>query len=177
MVFSSNLSISTFNWEESEKVSLKLNTQKTTIMVSGPTTSWQINGETMETLRDFIFLGSKITADGELHEIKRHLLLVRKAMTNLDSILKSRDITLPTKFYIVKAMFFAVIMCGSDSWTIKKTECHRINAFKLWRWRRLLRVPWTSRISNQSILKEVSPEYSLEGLMLKLKLQYIGHLI
>ena len=125
-----------------------------------------------------IFLGSKITADGDCsHGIKRRLLLGRKVMTNLDSILKSRDITLPTKFCIVKAMFFAVIMCGSDSWTIKKTECHRINAFKLWHWRRLLRVPWISRISNQSILKEVSPEYSLEGLMLKLKLQYIGHLM
>ena len=141
-------------------------------MVSGPITSWQINGETMETVRVCIFLGSKITADGDCsHEIKRCLLLGRKAMTNLDSLLKSRDIILLTKVHLVKAMVFAVVMYGSESWTIKKTEHQRIDAFELWCWRRLLRVPWTSRRSNQSILKEISPEYSLEGLMLKLKLQ------
>ena len=140
-------------------------------MASGPITSWQIDGETMETVTDFIFLGSKITADGDCsHEIKRHLLLGRKAMTNLDSILKSRDITLLTKVHIVKAMVFPVVIYGCESWTIKKAECPRINAFELWCWRRLLRVPWTARQSNQSILKEISPEYSLEGLMLKLKL-------
>uniref|UniRef100_A0A8B9WSM7 Reverse transcriptase domain-containing protein n=1 Tax=Bos mutus grunniens TaxID=30521 RepID=A0A8B9WSM7_BOSMU len=164
--------------EESEKV-LKLNIQKTKIMASGSITSWQIDGETVETSTDFIFLGSKITADdGDCsHEIKRHLLLRRKAMTNLDSILKSRDITLPTKVCLVKAVVFPVVIYGCESWTIKKAEHQRIDAFKLWCWRRLLRVPWTARRSNQSILKEVSPEYSLEGLMLKLKLEYFGHLI
>ena len=141
------------------------------IMVSSPRTSWQIEGDTMETVRDFIFLGSKITADGECsHEIKRCLLLGRKAMTNLDSILKSRDITLLTKAHIVKAMFFPVVKNGCDNWTIKKDECWRIDAFELWCWRRLLRVPWTARRSNQSILKEISPGCLLEGLMLKLKL-------
>ena len=164
--------------EESEKVGLKLSIQKTMIMTSGPITSWQIDGETMETVRDFIFLGSKITADGDCsHEIKRHLLLGRKAMTNLDSILKSRDITLPTEVRLVKAMVFPVVMYGCESWTIKKTECQRIDGFKLWCWRRLLRVPWTARRSNQSILNEISPGCSLEGLMLKLKLQYFGHLM
>ena len=147
-------------------------------MASGPTTSWQIDGEIMETMRDFIFLGSKITVDGDCcHEIKRRLLLGRKAMTNLDSILKSRDTTLPTKVGIAKTMVFPVVMYGCESWTIKKAECKRIDAFELWCWRRLLRVPWTARRSNQSILKEISPEYSLEGLMLKLKLQYFGHLM
>ena len=142
------------------------------------TYTWQINGETMETVRDFIFLGSKITADGDFkHEIKRHLLLGRKAMTNLDSILKSRDITLLTKVHLVKAMVFPAVMYRCESWTIKKSECQRIDAFELWCWRRLLRVPWIARRSNQSILKEVSPEYSLEGLMLKLKLKYFGHLM
>ena len=155
--------------EESEKVGLKLNIKKTKIMASGPITSWQIDGETVT---DFIFLGSKITADGDCsHEIKRHLLLGRKVMTNLDSILKSRDISLPTKVCLVKAMVFPVVMYGCESWTIKKAECRRIDAFELWCWRRLLRVPWTTRRSNQSILKEISPECSLEGLMLKLKLQ------
>ena len=140
-------------------------------MASGPITSCQIDGETMETVRDFIFGGSKITADGDCsHEIKRHLLLGRKAMTNLDSILKSRDITLPTKVHIVKVMVFPVVMYGYESWTIQKAEHRRIDAFGLWCWRRLLRVPWTARKSNQSILKEISPEYSLERLMLKLKL-------
>uniref|UniRef100_A0A8C6DNC0 Reverse transcriptase domain-containing protein n=1 Tax=Moschus moschiferus TaxID=68415 RepID=A0A8C6DNC0_MOSMO len=163
--------------EESEKVGLKLNIQKTKIMASGPITSWQIVGETMETVTDFIFLDSKITADGDCsHEIKRRLLLGRKAMTNLDSILKSRDITLPTKFHLVKATVFPVVVYACKSWTIKKAECQRIDAFELWCWRRLLRVPWTARKSNQSILKEISPEYSLEGLMLKLKLQYFGYL-
>ena len=138
-------------------------------MASGPITSWQIDGETVETVRDFIFLGSKITADCDCnHEIKRHLLLGRKAMTNLDSILKSRDITLPTKVSLVKGMVFPVVMYGWESWTIKKAEHRRIDAFELWCWRRLLRVPWTARISNQSILREISPEYSLEGLMLKM---------
>ena len=141
-------------------------------MASGPVTSWQIDGETMETVKDFIFLGSKITADCDCsHEIKRHLPLGRKAMTNLDSIVESRDITLPTKVHIVKAMIFPVVMYGRESWIIKKAECQRIDAFELWCWRRLLRVPWIARRSNQSILKEVSPEYSLKGLMLKLKLQ------
>ena len=164
--------------EKSEKVDLKLNIQKTKIMASGPITSWEIDEETIETLRDFIFWGSKITADGDCsHEIKRHLLLGRKVMTNLDSILKSRDVTLPTKFHLVKATVFPVVMYGCESWTIKKTEHQRIDAFELWCWRRLLRVPWTARRSNQSILKEISPEYSLEGLMLKLKLQYFGHLM
>ena len=146
-------------------------------MVSGPITSWQIDGQTMETVTDFIFLGSKITADGDCsHEIKRCLLLGRKVMTNLDSILKNRDITLPTKVHLVKAMVFPVVMHGCESWTIKKDEQQRIDAFELWCWRRLLKVPWTARRSNQSILKEVSPEYSLEGLMMKLKLQYFSHL-
>ena len=155
--------------KESEKVVLKLNIQKTKIMVSGPIM------ETMEMLTDFIFLGSKITADGDCsHEIKRCLLLGRKAMTNLDGILKSRDITLPTKVRLVKAMVFPVVMYGCESWTIKKAEHQRIDAFELWCLRRLLRIPWTARRSNQSILKEMSPEYSLEGLMLKLKLQYFG---
>ena len=164
--------------QESETVGLKLNVQKTKIMASGPITSWQIDGETVETVRDFIFLGSKITVDGDCsHEIKRRLFLGRKAMTNLDSILKSRDITLPTKVCLVKAMVFPVVMHGRESWTIKKVEHWRIDAFELWCWRRLLRVPWTARRSNQSILKEISPEYSLEGLILKLKLQYFGHLM
>ena len=147
-------------------------------MASSPITSWQIDGKTMETVTDFIFLGSKITADGECsHEIKRCLLLERKVMTNLDSLLKSRDITLPTKVHLVKAMVLPVLMYGCESWTIKKAEHQRIDAFELWCWRRLLRVPWTARRSNQSILKEISPEYSLKGLMLKLKLQYFGHLM
>ena len=155
--------------EESEKVGLKLNIQETKIMASGPITSRQIDGETGETVADFIFWGSKITADGDYsHEIKRHLFLGRKVMTNLDSILKSRDITLPTKLRLVKAMVFPVFTHGCESWTIKKAEHQRIDAFELCCWRRLLRVPWTARRSNQSILKEVSPEYSLEGLMLKL---------
>ena len=163
--------------EESEKVGLKLNIQKTKIMASGHITSWEIDGETMETVTDFVFWGSKITADGDCsHEIKRCLLLGRKVMTNLDSILKSRNITLPTKVHLVKAIFFPVALYGCESWTIKKAECQRIDAFELWYWRRLLRVPWTARRSKQSILKEISPEYSLEGLMLKLKLQYFGHL-
>ena len=149
--------------EESEKDGLKLNIQKTKIMASGPITSWQIEGETMETVTDFILGGSKITADGDCsHEIKRCLLLERKAMTNLDSILKSRDVTLLTKVHLVKAMAFPVVMYGCESWTIKKAECRRIDAFKLWCWRRLLRVPWTARRSNQSTLEEVSPEYSLK---------------
>ena len=161
--------------EESEKVGLKLNIQKTKIMASGPITSWQKDEETMETVTDFIFLGFKINADGDCwHEIKRCLLLGRKAMTNLDSILKSRDITLPTKVHLVKAMVFPVVMYECESWTIK-AECRRTDAFELWCWRRLLRVPWTARRSNQSILKETSPEYSLEGLMLNLKLQYFGY--
>ena len=164
--------------EGSEKVVLKLNIQKTKIMASGPITSWQIDGETEETVADFIFLGSKITADGDCsHEIKRRLLLERKAMTNLDSILKSRDITLSTKVHPVKAMVFPVVMYGCESWTIKKAEHQRIDAFELWYWRRLLRVPWTARRSNQSILKEISSGCSLEGLMLKLKLKYFGHLM
>ena len=164
--------------EESEKVGLKLNIQKTKIMASSPITSWEMDGETVETVADFIFLGSKITADGDSsHEIKRHLLLGRKVMTNLDSILKSRDITLPTKVHLVKVMVFPVVMYGCESWTIKKAECLRIDAFELWCWRRLLRVPRTARRSNQSILKEISSECSLEGLMLKLKLQSFGHLI
>ena len=163
--------------EESEKVGLKLNIQKT-IGASGPITSWEIDGETVETVSDFIFLGSKISADGDCsHEIKRRLLLGKKVMTNLDSILKSRDITLPTKFCLVKAMVFPVVMYGCESWTIKQAECRRIDAFELWCWRRPLIVPWTAKRSNQSILKEISPEYSLEGLMLKLKLQSFGHLI
>ena len=164
--------------EESEKVGLKLNIQKTKIMASGPITSWEIDGETMETATDFILGGSKITADGDCsHVIKRHLLLGRKVMTNLDSILKSRDITLPTKVYLIKAMVFPLVTYGCESWSIKKAESRRIYAFELWCWRRLLRVPWPARRSNQSILKEISPENSLEGLMLKLKLQYFGHRI
>ena len=161
--------------EESEKVGLKLNIQKTKIMASGPITSWQIDGETVA---DFIFLGSKITADGDCsHEIKKCLLLGRKVMTNLDSILKSRDITLPTKICLVKAMVFLVVTYGCESWTIKKADSRRIDASELWCWRRLLRVPWTARRSNQSILKEISPGCSLEGLTLKMKLQYFGHLL
>ena len=164
--------------EESEKVGLKPNIQKTKIMASGPITSWQIDGETEATVADFIFLGSKITTDGDCsHDIKRCLLLGRKAMTNLDSILKSRDITLPTNVHLVKAMVFPVVIYGCESWTIKKAECQRIDAFELWCWRRLLRVPWTARRSNQSILKEISPEYSLEGLMLRLTLPYFVHLM
>ena len=158
-----------------KKVGLKLNIQKMKIMESSPITSWQIDGETVETVTDFI-LGSKITADGDCsHEIKRYLLLGRKAMTNLDSILKSRHITLPTKVHLAKAMVFPVVMYGCESWIVKKAEHQRIVAFELWCWRRHLRVPWTARRSNQSILKEIVPEYSLEGLMLKLKLQYFGH--
>ena len=164
--------------EESEKVGLKLNIQKTKIMASGPITSWQIDGETVETVLNFIFFSSKITADGDCsHEIKRRLLLGRKVMTNLDSTLKSRDITLPAKIRLVKAMVFSVVMYRCESWTVKKAERWRIDAFELWCWRRLLRVPWTARRSNQSILKEISPGCSLEGLMLKLKLQYFGHLM
>ena len=164
--------------EGSEKVGLKLNIQKTKIMASGPITSWQIHGETVETVADFNFGGSKITADGDCsHEIKRHLLLRRKVMVNLDSIFKSRDITLPTKVCLVKAMVFPVVLYGCESWTVKKAECRSIDAFELWCWRRLLRVPWIARRSNKSILKEISPECSLEGLMQKLKLQYFGHLM
>ena len=164
--------------EESEKVGLKLNIQKTKIMASGPITSWEIDGETGETVSDFILGGSKITTDGNCsHYIKRLLLLGRKLMTNLDSILKSRDITLPTKVCLVKAMVFPVVMYGCESWTVKKAEYRRIDAFELWCWRRLLRVPWTARRSNQSILKEISPGCSLDELMLKLKLQYFGHLV
>ena len=164
--------------EKSEKVGLKFSIQKTNIMASGPLTSWQTDGEAMETITDSIFLSSKITADGDCsHEIKRRLLLGRKAMTNLDSILKSRDITLPTKVNLVKALFFLVVMYGCESWTIKTAEHRRIDTFELWCWRRLLRVPWTTRRSNQSILKEISPEYSSEGLMLKMKVQYFGHMM
>ena len=164
--------------EESEKVGLKFNIQKVKIMACSVITSWQIDGESMETVKDFIYLfiylSSKITADGDCsHEIKRHLLLVSKAMTNLDSILKSRDIALPTKFYLVKTMVFLVVMYGCESWTIKKSECQKIDAFELWCWRRLLRDPWTARRANQSILKEISPDYSLEGM----KLKYFGHLM
>ena len=156
--------------EESEKFRLKFNIQKTKIMASGPITSWQIDGERRETVTDFIFLGSKITADDDCsHEMKRCLLLRRKAMTNIDSILKSRDTSLPTNVHLGKAMVFPVVLYGCESWTVKKAECQRIDAFELWCWR-LLRVPWTARRFNQSILKEISPEYSLEGLMLKLKL-------
>ena len=164
--------------EESEKVGLKLNIQKTKIMASDPITSWEIDGETVETVSDFIFLDSKITANGDYsHEIKRRLLLGRRVMTNLDSILKSRDITLPTKVRLVKVTVFPVVMYGCESWTVKKAERWRIDAFELWCWRSLLRVPWTARRSNQSILKEISPGISLEGMMLKLKLQYFGHLM
>ena len=161
--------------EKSEKAGLKLNIQKTKIMASGPITSWQIDGETVETVSDFIFGGSKITADGGCsHEIKRCLHLRRKVMTHQDSILKSRDITLLTKVRLVKAMVFPVVMYGCESWTVKKAEYQRIDAFELWCWRRLMRVPWTARRSKQSIIKEISPGCSLEGLMLKLKLQYFG---
>ena len=164
--------------EESEKVGLKLSIRKTKIMASGPITSWEIDGETVETVSDFIFGVSKITVDDDCsHEIKRCLLLGRKVMTNLDSILKSRDITLPTKVCLVKAMVFPVVMYECESWTVKKTEHQKIDALELWCWRRLLRVPWTEKRSNQSILKEINPEYSLEGLMLKLKLQYFGYLM
>ena len=164
--------------EESEKVGLKLNIQKTKIMASSPITSWQIDGETVETVTDFILGGSKITADGDCsHEIKRCLLLGRIVMTNLDSVLKSRHITLPTKVHLIKSMVFPVVINGFESWTVKKAEHQRIDAFELWCWRRLLRVPWTARRANQSILKEISPGCSLEGLMLKLKLQYFGHLM
>ena len=169
--------------EESEKVGLKLNIQKTKIMASGPITSWEIDGETVETVSEtgnsLILLGSKITADGDCsYEIKRRLLLGRKVMTNLESILKSRDITLPTKVHLVKTMvFFPVVMYGCESCTVKKAEHWKNDAFELWCWRRLLRVPWTAKRSNQSILKEISPGCSLEGLMLKVKLQFFGHLI
>ena len=161
--------------EESEKTGLKLNIEKTKIMASGPITSWQIDGERGETVPDFIFLGSKITADGDCsHEVKRRLLLGRNIMTNIDSILKSRDINLSTKFHLVKATVLPVVMYGCESWTLRKAESRRIDAFELWCWRRLLRVPWTARRSNKSVLKEISPGCSLEGLMLKLKLQYFG---
>jgi len=164
--------------KESESVGLKLNIPKNKIMASGPTTSWERDGEIVETVSDFIFLGSKITADGDCsREIKRRLLLGRKVMSKLDSIFKSRDITLPTKVRLVKAMVFPVVMYGCESWTVKKPECWSIDAFEVWCWRRLLRVPWTARRSNQCILKEISPGCSLEGLMLKLKLQYFGHLM
>ena len=163
---------------ESEKVGLKLNIQKTKIMASGPISSWEIDGERVETVSDFILGGSKMTADGDCsHEIKRCLLLGRKVMTNLNSIFKSRDITLPPKVRLVKAMVFPVVMYGCESWTVKKAECQKIDAFELWCWRRLLRVPWTARRSNQSILKEINPGISLEGMMLKLKLHYFGHLM
>ena len=161
--------------EESEKVGLKVNIQKTKVMTSGPITSWELDGETVS---DFIILGSKTTADGDCsHEIKRCLLHGRKVMTNLDSIFKSKYITLPTKVHLVKAMVFPVVMYGCESWTVKKAEHRRIDAFELWCWRRVLRVPWTARRSNQSILKEINPGISLEGMMLKLKLQYFGHLM
>ena len=164
--------------EESEKVGLKLNIQKTKIMAFGPITSWELDTETVETVSDFILGGSKITADDDCgHEIKRRLLLGRKVMTNLDSTFKSRDITLPTKVHLVKAVAFPVVMYGCENWTVKKAECRKIDAFELWCWRRLLRVPWTARRSNQSILKQISPGCSLEGLMLKLKLKYFGHLM
>ena len=164
--------------EESEKVGLKLNIQKMKIMAPGSITSREIDGETVETVSDLIFLGYKITADGNCsHEIKRRLLLGRKVMTILDGILKSRDITFPTKVHLVKAMVFPVVMYGCESWTVKKAERRRIDAFDLWCWRILLRVPWTARRSSQSILKEISPGISLEGMMLKLKLQYFGHLM
>ena len=161
--------------QEKEKVGLKLNIKKTKIMASGPITSWEIDGETVA---DFIFLGSEIIPDGDCsHEIKRHLLLGRNIMTNLDSILKIKDITLSTKVHLVKTMVFPVVTYGCENWTVKKAECQRIDACELWCWRRLLRVPWTARRSNQSILKEISPGCSLVGLMLKLKLQYFGHLM
>ena len=162
--------------EESKKVGLKLNIQEMKIMASGPITLWHIDGDTVETVSDFIFLGSKITADGDCsREIKRRLLLARKVMNNRDGILKSRDITLPTKVCLVKALFFPVVMYGCESWTLKKAEHRRIDGFELWCWRRLLRVPWTAKRSKQSILKEIGPGCSLEGLILKLKLQYFGH--
>ena len=164
--------------EESEKVGLKLYIQKTKIMASGLITPWEIDGEMVETVSDFMFLGSRITAVGDCsHEIKRRLLLGRKVMANLDSVFKSRDITLLTKVHLVKAMVFPVVMYGCESWTVKKAERWRIAGFELWCWRRLLRVPWTARRSNKSILKEISPGISLEGMMLKLKLQYFGHLM
>ena len=164
--------------EDSEKAGLKLNIQKTKITAFGPITSWGIDGETMETVTDFILKGSKITADGDCSlETKKGLLLGRKVITNLGNILKSRDIILPTNFHLVKAIAFPVVMYGCESWTVKKAKCRRTDAFELWCWRRLLRVPWTVRRSNQSILKEISPEYSLKGLMLKLKLHYFGHLM
>ena len=164
--------------EESEKVGLKLSIQKTKIMATDPITSWQIDGEKVKTVTNFIFLGSKITADVDCsHEIKKCLHLGKKAMTNLDSVWKSRDITLPTNVHLVKAMVLPVVMCGCENWTIKKAERRRIDALELWSCRRFLRVPWTARRPNQSILKEISPEYSLDWLMLKLKLQYFGHLI
>ena len=164
--------------EESEKAGLKLNSQNTKIMASGPITSWQIDEGTIKTVREFIFLGSKITADGDCnHGIKRHLFLGREVMTNLDSISKSGDITLATNVHLVKAMVFPVVLYGGESWIIKKAEHRRIDAFELWCWRRLLRVPWTARRSNQSILKEISPEYSMEELMMKPNLQYFGHLM
>ena len=164
--------------EESEKVGLKLNIQKTKIMASGPITSWQIDGERVEQWQTLFWGVSKITADGDCsHEMKRRLLLGKKVMINLDSILKSRDLTLPTKVHLFKAMVFPVVMYGCESWTTKKAECQKIDAFELWCWKRLLRVPWTARRSKQSILKETSPEYSLEGLMLKPKLQVFGHLM
>ena len=164
--------------EESEKVGLKLNIQKTKIMASGPITSWETDGVTVEAVSDFIFGGSRITEDGDCsHEIKKLLLLGRKVMNNLDSILKRKDITLPTKVRLIKAMVFPVVMYGCESWTLRKAEHRKIDAFELWCWRRLLRVPWTARRSNQSILTEISPGCSLKGLMLKLKLQYFGHLM
>ena len=164
--------------EKSEKAGLKFNIQRMKIMASGSTTSWQINGEKVETVTDFIFLGSQITADGDCnHEIKRCFLLGRKAMTNLDSLLKSSDITLPIKVCTVKTMVFPIVTYACESCTIKKAECQRIDAFELWSWRRLLENPWITRRSSQSILKEINPDYSLEVLMLKLKLQYLGHLM
>ena len=173
-----NLKASWWIWKRRvEKVDLKFNIQKTKIMASSPITSWLIDGETMERVTDFIFLGSKITADGDCSHECRCVLLGREAMTNLDSILKSRDITLPTKVCLVKAMVFPVVMCGCESWTTKKAEHWRIDAFELWCWRRLLRVHWTAGNWNQSMLKEINPEYSLAGLMLKLRLQYFGYLM
>ena len=164
--------------EESENIGLKLNIQKTKIMTSSPVTSWQIDGKTMKTVWDFISLGSKITVDDDhSHEIKRCLLLASKGMKNLDSIWKSRYITLPSKVHLVKAMVFPVVMCGCESWTIKKAECWRIDTFRLWCWRRLLRVPWTASRSHQAILNEINSGYSLEGLMLRMKLQTFGHLM
>ena len=161
-----------------KKVGLKLNIQKMKIMASSPITSWEIDGETVETVSDFIFWGSKITADGDCsHAIKKRLLLGRTVMSNLDSIFKSRDVTLPTKVRLVKGVIFPVVMYGCESWTVKKAEHRRIDAFELWCWRRLLRVPWTARRSNQSILKEINPGITLEGMMLKLKVQYLGHLM